>query len=258
MKLLLSFDIEEFDTPNEFGKSLTFNEQLAPSVEGTKRILSVLDQHQIKATFFCTARFAKSVPDLVKQMAENGHEIASHGFSHSCFSSKDFETSKKVLEEIVSHPVVGFRMPRMQAVDKTLLRNAAYRYDSSLHPTYLPGHYNHRKEPRTLFNQEGIWEIPASVTPRFRIPLFWFSFHLFPEILYRRLLHETIKTDGYALIYFHPWEFIDLQDKHFGLPWYIRYNSGLNLLHRLEKLIQYGIKRNWKFSTINDFISPVK
>jgi len=258
MKLLLSFDIEEFDTPLEYGKSLTFDEQLAPSVEGTKRILSLLEMYHVKATFFCTARFAQMAPDLIKQMIANGHEVASHGYSHSTFLETDIESSKKVLEEITSVDVVGFRMPRMQPIDKARLVKSAYWYDSSLHPTYLPGHYNNRKEPRTLFKHNDIWEIPASVTPHLRIPLFWLSFHLFPWPFYRYLLHQTIKHDTYALIYFHPWEFVALDDQRFGIPRYIRYHTGMNLLNRLEKLIKYAVKQQWEYSTIRNFICNTK
>ncbi|MGC9151249.1 MAG: polysaccharide deacetylase family protein [Microbacter sp.] len=258
MKLLLSFDIEEFDTPLKYGKSLTINEQLAPSLEGTKQILSLLSAYQVKATFFCTAHFAQSAPELLRQMVTDGHEVASHGYSHASFSMADFEASKKVLEEITAVPVVGFRMPRMQPVDTKMLLSSGYEYDASLHPTFLPGHYNHRKKPRTWFRQDGIWEMPASVTPHFRIPLFWLSFHLFPWPLYRFMLQQTIRHDTYALLYFHPWEFVDLQDPRFGIPCYIRYHSGLELLNRLEKLIQHAIHQHWEFSTITDFIRQQK
>ena len=50
-KVLLSFDVEEFDMPFEYGKEISFAEQLEISVLGTQRILNILKKHQIVATF---------------------------------------------------------------------------------------------------------------------------------------------------------------------------------------------------------------
>jgi peptidoglycan/xylan/chitin deacetylase (PgdA/CDA1 family) len=254
MHLLLSFDIEEFDTPNEYGKSLSLEEQLIPSVEGTKRILGLLKEKQVKATFFCTVTFAQHAPDLIKQMVNDGHEVASHGMSHSSFKIADLAASKAALETITKHPVYGFRMARMMKVDPQEIIVAGYRYDSSLNPTFLPGRYNNYHEPRTIFRIADLWQIPASVTPHFRIPLFWLALHNFPLPLYTRLLMQTIRHDGYAVIYFHPWEFSNLHDKRFGLPFYIRHHSGEPFVTRLAAVIDKAKQQSCTFSTLSGYI----
>ena len=58
--ILLSFDIEEFDLPTEYGLAISWEEQLRVSREGSGHILNVLARHGVRATFFCTARFAEA------------------------------------------------------------------------------------------------------------------------------------------------------------------------------------------------------
>ena len=50
--ILLSFDIEEFDMPFEYGKDISIENQIAVSEKGTEIILNLLQKHQIKATLF--------------------------------------------------------------------------------------------------------------------------------------------------------------------------------------------------------------
>ena len=121
------------------------------SIEGTKKILSCLQQHQIKATFFCTANFALHAPDIIQEIVKEGHEIASHGYFHSSFDISDLKKSKKTLEELTGLTVAGFRMARMMPVPERAIYEAGYQYNSSLNPTFIPGRYNHFNQPRTWF-----------------------------------------------------------------------------------------------------------
>jgi len=73
--------------------------------------------YQIKATFFCTAVFAINARELVKEIIYSGHEVASHGYSHSSFVNDDLKRSKQLLEEITCSPVNGYRMARMMKTD---------------------------------------------------------------------------------------------------------------------------------------------
>lgn len=114
--ILLSFDIEEFDLPFEYGLSLSWEEQIRISSEGCRKILSGLSRHEVKATFFCTARFAENAPELIREISESGHEIASHGYAHSAFEEADLKRSKDILEVLTGQCVGGFRMPRMANV----------------------------------------------------------------------------------------------------------------------------------------------
>lgn len=254
--ILLSFDIEEFDLPLEYGAKISFEQQIAISVEGTHRILEILSKYTIKATFFCTAVFALHAKDLITLIKNEGHEIASHGYSHSSFEESDLDKSKLILEDLADTAVNGFRMPRMKPVSARALKSAGYLYNSSLNPTFIPGRYNHLDKPRVCFVMEQILQIPASVTPLLRIPLFWLSMHNFPMWLYTYLLSRCVINDSYSAIYFHPWEFVDVTDC-VKLPFLMRNNSGGKMVARLEELILYCKAKKYSFVTYSDFCNNV-
>lgn len=248
--ILLSFDVEEFDMPFEYNGSLPFDEQIAISTTGLQKLLLILNTYKICVTFYCTATYALAKKEVIEQLHRLGHEVASHAYYHSAFNSKDLKRSKDVLENIINHPVKGFRMPRMMPVDTKALHAAGYFYNSSLNPTWLPGRYNHFKAPRTYFKADGVWQVPASVSPLLRVPLFWLSFHNLPYPLYWGLCKRTMHNDGYVHLYFHPWEFEDY--RHAGnakFPGYVTRNCGEALLQRTERLIKDCLQKNYTFST---------
>jgi peptidoglycan/xylan/chitin deacetylase (PgdA/CDA1 family) len=243
--ILLSFDLEEFDIPEEFGQKLSNEEKMSVTLSGLVPILQLLDKHNIKATFYTTAFFAETNPEVVKKVAEK-HEIASHGFYHSSFQPDHIAKSKEVLEKITGSIVKGFRMARLMPIDKSLLTDAGYIYDSSLNPTFIPGRYNNTDKPRKPFNAEGLINLPASVATLFRIPLFWISFKNFPFNFYKTLALRTLKKDKYLNLYFHPWEFADISS--YKLPMYVKRISGKELLIKFEKLL-ISIKEQGEFIT---------
>lgn len=258
--VLLSFDIEEFDLPSEYGCDISFEKQMNISTQGLCNIMDVLDSYGIDVTFFSTLNFLKNLDNpLLDRIIHSSHEVASHGVSHSSFSADDYEKSKSGIEAIVGREVRGFRMARMGDVNMDLLKSAGYLYDSSVNPTYLPGRYNNISSPRLPYkNSYGIYEMPSSVTPVFRIPLFWLSMHNMPMVLYRWLLNITLKTDSYLNIYFHPWEFADLNCLNIDIPYIVRRNSGYKIKKRLSDIIRMFLDKGAKFCTISDFIDRNK
>ena len=254
--ILLSFDIEEFDMPYEYQKMIEFKDQIEISRKGTELILNLLQKYSIKATFFSTVQFALEVPELINRIRNEGHELASHTYYHSRFEEKHLELSKQKLEELSGMPVYGLRMPRMADVDPNAVLNAGYKYNSSLNPTFLPGRYNHFSEPRTYFKTDGLLQIPASVSPKLRIPLFWLSFHNFPLRYYIYLCEKTYKRDRYLNLYFHPWEFTELNDqKRYGLPSYVSRNSGEKMLIRMNSFISQMLNKDYTFGTFSTLIA---
>ena len=257
--ILLNFDLEEFDLPLEHNVNISFEEQIDYSKEGTRIILDLLKKYQIKATFFCTAVFAIHARELIHEIIYMGNEVASHGYSHSSFVNDDLKRSKVLLEEMTGRPVTGFRMALMMKTDLQTIANAGYMYDSSINPTFIPGRYNNLHLSRTCSLDHGILELPASVSPLARIPLFWLSLHNFPFPFYTFLCRQTLKHDGYLNIYFHSWEFSShLHDKRLQVPLIVRKNSGSKLSTRLEHLIQQFISWEESFQTINDFVNKYK
>ncbi|MBB6236902.1 peptidoglycan/xylan/chitin deacetylase (PgdA/CDA1 family) [Pedobacter sp. AK013] len=256
--VLLSFDIEEFDMPFEYGKDISFEDQIAISRAGTIAILDILDKYEVKATFFCTVTFAENIPDLIKRITDTGHELASHGYYHSDFKPEHLLQSKLRLEELSGKEITGYRMARMMPVDEKEIERAGYIYNTSINPTYLPGRYNNFNISRTHFIKNNVLQIPASVSPLIRFPLFWLSFHNLPLSVYRTLASWTYKKDKYLNIYFHPWEFTDLNDfERFGFPGYVRKNTGKKMIDRMEIFISWMKGKNYPFGTFQEFIKKL-
>lgn len=253
--VLLSFDFEEFDVPREHGVEISLDRSMDVSVEGAERVLSVLESRGVKATFFCTATFAINAPDVMDRIIAGGHEVASHGYDHSKLSADDAARSKTVLEELYGIRVVGYRQPRMASVSKEALLKAGYRYDSSLNPTFIPGRYMHLSTPRTWFRDaDGLLQVPVSVSPTLRLPLFWLSLHHFPEQLYYWLAARTLRKDGYLLTYFHPWEFAEATtDRQWKLPYVVRHRCGVTMADRLGRFIDWLQERGEAFTTISTY-----
>ena len=249
--ILLSFDLEEFDIPNEYGAALSVAEQLDVTQKGMNNLLPVLNQLQIPVTFFTTAFYAQQNKTAVKEIAAT-HEIASHAFYHSRFSETDILLSRQVLAGISGQTVAGFRMPRLAPVSKKLIADAGYLYDASLNPTWLPGRYNRLDQPRTLFRNDQLWVLPSSVTPRLRIPLFWLAFKNLPLSIIKQCSLQTLKKDHYLSLYFHPWEYADLSPYQ-TMPFYTRSISGNQLLSKLTSYLSW-LKMQANFSTMEGFI----
>ncbi len=249
--ILLSFDVEEFDLPLEYGISIPFEEQIATTWEGLGLILELLEQLQLRSTLFVTANYALHAPDQIRAAATR-HEIASHGFYHCRFQVADLVTSKQTLEGITHAPVQGFRMARLQSVEHADLLSAGYSYNSSLNPTYIPGRYNHLTKPRQPHYQGPLLQVPVSVTPLVRFPLFWLSFKNFPLGLIKGATQFTLAWDHWLSLYYHPWEFADLSA--FPVPNYLRYPCGPLLVAKLRRYLIW-LKQRGEFISYGDYYS---
>lgn len=257
--ILLSFDIEEFDLPLEYGQYLLIKDQFAISTKGTYIILELLNELAIKATFYCTAKYAKCNQEVINKIVDQGHELASHGLEHSYFKKEHLQQSKDILEQISGTKIFGFRMPRLVDVDEKWINEAGYKYNSSINPTWLPNRYNNLKKSRTAYQSDGIIQLPVSVSTMFRIPLFWLSFHHFPLFLLKRLTLLTLTRDNYLHLYFHPWEFINLKNdvSLTQLPVYITKKSGDELFKILKNYLLWIKSRNHQFITSKDFLQNI-
>ncbi len=247
--LLITIDLEEFDIPEEFGQSLDWSTKCAVTNEGLARLLPILDKYKVKATFFTTGAYAKANTEGVKKIAER-HEIASHALNHSSFEPQDYAASKIVLEKISGQTIRGFRMPRLRPVDYEVLKETAYAYDASLNPTWLPGRYNRLCAPKIPFHNGSVHIFPSSVTPIFRVPLFWLSFKNLPlwvnKYLFKRVMHN-----GLLIFYIHPWEFAHLS--RFDLPMYVKRVDGEILAKKFDDFMAF-IATKGEFVTCSEYL----
>lgn len=254
-EILLTFDIEEFDLPLEFGVKITDEEQFETSRIGTEKILELLNKNNVKATFFISAKFASKYPGLIKKISEK-HEIGLHCLEHKDNYSKmksddalaKIKKGKEILEKIIERKISGFRAPRFNPPAYKVLNQAGIVYDSSLHPTFIPRRYNNFRSPINKISKENIEIIPISVSPMLRLPLFWIAFRNFP-LFYSKYITNQCKE--YTCLVFHSWEFIDIEN--LKLPLLIKRNTGDKLIQKLQKYISYYKHR--KFDTLASYLS---
>lgn len=248
--ILITFDVEEFDLPLEYGINISEKEQMKIGKSGLDAISPLLEKENFACTLFTTANFALNFPEAIKKLSEK-HEIASHTYFHSTFQKEDLQNSREALEKIIEKKVFGLRIPRMKIIPDEWAKDAGYVYNSSINPTWLPGRYNHYFTPRQFYKKEGLITFPASVTPNFRIPLFWLAFKNFPYTIFKKLAIQTLKNDGYLMLYFHPWEFTDLNN--FKLPVMVKRKSGTELLAQLNRLIK-DLESEGEFISVQEFL----
>ncbi|MBQ6409784.1 polysaccharide deacetylase family protein [Candidatus Saccharibacteria bacterium] len=250
-KVLLSFDVEEFDLPREHGGEISVKEGVKVSSSGLLKILDLLRRKEVKATFFVTGNFARVNPELVSKIVDEGHEVACHGVDHFEPKKSDIKESIKIVGKLAR--IYGYRQPRMFGISYSDLKDAGYKYDSSVNPAFIPGRYNHFGVPRKPFIKEGVLEIPTTVATFMRVPLFWLALHLFSKRLYLKLALMGANKTGHLATYFHPWEFADELVNYKEVPGYIKKNSGDRLVEKLEFVIEGLKKKGLVFETYHEF-----
>jgi peptidoglycan/xylan/chitin deacetylase (PgdA/CDA1 family) len=249
--ILLTFDLEEFDLPREQNIHIEENEMYKTSIKGLTNLLTILNRHNIQATFFTTANFAKKYPKTLINLS-NDHEIASHGFSHSDpLTYESIKKAKEIKELIINKPIKGFRAPRWNIKNTNIVDQADFEYDSSSHPILLPGRYNNLNQTRYPHIQNNIIEIPAStIKPNFS--LFWLAFKNLPLSYAKTFTKLNFLHSKYTMMIQHPWEFSNLNN--IPIPNYIKNPCGKQLVRKLDNYIRFCKQNHYKFQTCEQFL----
>lgn len=254
MKCIFSIDVEDWFHILDLPATPTIArwDSLPSRVESNfVKLLTILDESKAKATCFFIGWIAEKFPQLVREAAQQGHEIASHGYEHRLayeMTSQEFfrdaVRSKNVIEAICGQPVWGYRASGFSVTKDTpwffdRLIEAGYRYDSSVFPASRAhgGLQNGRYAPYRLDSSEFV-EFPATVEPVFGHPICFFGggyLRLFPYYLVRAMTRRVLRQQRPAIFYVHPRE-IDLDSPRLAMGLPRRFKSYVNIRTTEPKL----------------------
>ena len=272
---VLSFDVEEHFQVSAFSSDARRQQwdQLESRVErNTLRLAELLADAETKATFFVLGWVAERHPGLIKALAKQGHEIASHGYGHELVTNQtegefrdDVRRSKCILEELIGEMVFGYRAPSFSITDRTpwalpVLAEEGYLYDSSIYARFQ------RSEKVEM--QRCVREVTTMAGPIFEIALPTANlcgiqfptpgggyFRLFPYSASRMFLRQLEKAGTQFVMYLHPWE-IDPDQPRMEGPLVSRIRHYLNL-KGTERRLQY-LLRDFAFAPVVDTVQPIR
>jgi polysaccharide deacetylase family protein (PEP-CTERM system associated) len=272
-----TIDVEDFFQVEAFSKVIERDawESFSCRVEkNTDVILSLLDDANVKGTFFVLGWIAKRYPQVVKKIVDSGHEIASHGMSHkliynqqqSVFKQETID-SKALLEDLSQQPVNGYRAATYSITNKSLwaldiLAEAGFKYDSSIfpmrHDRYGISDANPLPNVLTTPNGSTLVEFPISTVKNkfFTLPIAGGGyFRLFPYQVTRWGLSTINKQNNPFVFYLHPWEVDPDQPRIENISKFTRFRHYNNLnrcTNRLSMLLE-----DFKFSTMENVLKSI-
>jgi polysaccharide deacetylase family protein (PEP-CTERM system associated) len=232
---------------------------------GTRLLLDLLAEHESKGTFFVLGWIAERHPELVREIAAAGHEIASHGFGHERVTQltpeqfrESVRTSKQVLEDVVGAAVLGYRAPSFSIIRGgewalDILLEEGYTYDSSLYPVRRAGYgfAGGARDPHPIVRQAGTlqefppatWRVAGATLPAGGGAYF----RLLPYGLMQSALQSAESRRVPATFYIHPWE-LDPAQPRLDVPirTRLRHYGGLHrTVPRLQRMLS-----TFRFQTV--------
>jgi polysaccharide deacetylase family protein (PEP-CTERM system associated) len=261
----LSVDVEDYFHVSAFESVIGRHEWdlMECRVErNVERILALLADAQATATFFTLGWIAERYPHLVRRIADGGHEVASHGFSHQRASAQtpaeflaDIRLAKAVIEDVIGRDVAGYRAPSFSIGETNAwaydaIAEARYRYSSSIYPI-RHDHYGTPDAPRFAHeSRPGLIEVPVATVRVLRrnLPAGGGGyFRLLPYGISRWSIARINARDGKpAMFYFHPWELDPEQPRVTAASKKSRYRHYVNLHRTMPRLAR--LLRDFRWS----------
>lgn len=257
----LTVDVEDYYQVSAFADVIQANEwgYYESRIQGNlRRILEILDRHGTKATFFVVGWIAERFPEVVAEIAHDGHEIGCHSYMHRTLNTlspgafrEDTKRAKDILENLSGKRILGYRAPSYSITRETMwalkiLKRLGFEYDSSIFPIHHD-RYGIPDAPRFkyTFADCGLVEYPIS-TVRFlgqHVPVSGGGyFRLLPYLLTKRALRRINEKEREPFVfYIHPWELDPGQPRIRGAGPRSRFRHYQNLQRtagRLERLLQ--------------------
>lgn len=240
---MISVDIEDW-VQSTWDHSV----EISPHAEkNAEMVLDILSEHNTIATMFVLGKFAEQYPSTVRRIADEGHEIGSHGYGHievflqtPAEFRQDVSRAKSFLEDLIGQPVHGYRAPDFSILEDTIwalevLADLGFRYDSSIFP--ISGKRYGIPEwplmPRRVRMPSGrtIVELPPSTISflGYRLPVAGGGYHrLLPWRAIQAAISRTVRKGNPFISYCHPYEFDfeEFSTMSSNIPWQIKLHQG--------------------------------
>jgi polysaccharide deacetylase family protein (PEP-CTERM system associated) len=238
--------------------------------QGTMRALALLDEYGVQATFFVLGWIAEIIPELVRHVADRGHEIASRGFYHRGIRTmtpaefkEDLARSREALERAAQRRILGYRVADkwfeqddLWALD--VLTSEGYEYDSSIAPIFR----RYAAEPWRRFvhshhfGDRVLWEYPITSTEVLgnMIPVSGGNYlRQFPHWFVSRALAQWDRQfTSPMVLYFHTWELDPDQPKISAASW-LAHVRQYRHLDQMESILRYYLSQ-YRLTGIADYM----
>jgi polysaccharide deacetylase family protein (PEP-CTERM system associated) len=251
----LTIDVEDYFQVSAFAPYIRRDEWDARECRverNVSRILALLAERKVQATFFTLGWIAERYPQLVRDIVAGGHELASHGYGHQRASdlsraefTQDITRAKRLLEDLSGQAVRGYRAPSFSIGTANLwafdvLAQAGYDYSSSIYPI-KHDHYGMPDSPRFAYRLgNGLLEVPVTTLRLFNRNLPSSGggyFRLLPYPLSRWMIGKVNRDDGEAAVfYFHPWEIDAGQPRVAGIDSKTKFRHYVNIARMESRL----------------------
>jgi len=270
---ILTIDVEEHFHSPAFDALFGADKwpQLESRIEfGVDKVLRILDEHDVTATFFILGWVAERFPETIRKVLARGHEIGCHGYSHRFVYKltpaefrEEVERTLGLLKGLGCETVQGYRAPAFTITNDSLwaldiIAEMGFRYDASIYPIYRP-RYGIPSCDRFMHSIDAgdrqIVEIPASTIAMFcrNWPVAGGGYLRLCPYSFTRWAIRKINEEGHpAVVYIHPWELDPDQprlkpDPKNRFTHYVGLGTTENKLRRLL--------RDFSFGPIRDFMS---
>jgi polysaccharide deacetylase family protein (PEP-CTERM system associated) len=272
VKNIMSVDLEDWFCVYNLSRLIPYAdwERCESRVEqNTRWLLDLFGQYRVQATFFVLGWVAERFPGLVKEVERQGHEIATHGYSHRLLTAmepeefrRDLTRSLEVLARATTQRVRGFRAPSFSLTRSTpwaadILKECGIGYDSSVFPVRFHPEYGIADAELGPYElTPGVTELPMSVAELLgrRVPCCGGGyFRLYPYAMTRWLMRRCNEQQRPVVFYLHPWEIDPEQPRMEGLSWSKRfrhYNNLAKTRERMQRLLE-----DFSFTTAGALLS---
>jgi polysaccharide deacetylase family protein (PEP-CTERM system associated) len=273
----LSVDLEEYFQVSNFTRLIERSrwESLPSRVrDATQRLLDAADATGNRATFFVLGWVAERHPELVREIAARGHEIACHGYGHELVYEigperfrADLRRARAAIEQATGSAVVGYRAPSYSITEASLwalriLVEEGFRYDSSIFPIRhhrygIPG-FARRPVRIELGGGQSIHEFPLTTLAAgpWSLPLAGGAYLRFlPLPVFAWGLGRLVAAGEPTVLYVHPWE-IDPEQPRQDVGWLVRVNHYHNL-HRTEGRLRRLLER-FRFAPMGEVLAQLE